>query len=214
MADLETKDLLLVIEQTADCVKLLQLDDVWTSMAVGGPSLGLPNLKTLVSETKSLIYRVSERAPAVFAIAEKHSDALAKTTRDLLSSGLLSESDRTDLIWILARLGSDSVIEVLRDAMQSLDNPGSEVRHLDEQLRQIIEGQSANGDLSKEFRCNLSLTLIGGSILALPSSAAAGLGAMAVVGGTAVVAGMFLTGGVGGIALLVAGLLVARRNKC
>jgi hypothetical protein len=214
MADLETKELLLVIQQSADCAQLLQLDDVWTSMAVRGPSLGLSNLETMVSEIKPLIDRVSERAPIVHAIAEAHIEDLDEATRDLLSSGQLSESDRTDLIWILRRRGRDSVIEVLRGASQALDDPKSEAQYLDEQLRRITVGQFVTGDLSRKFRCGLSLSLIGGSILTFPSSAAAGFGVMAVGGAAAGVTGMFLTGGVGGIALLVAGLFVARRSGC
>ena len=160
------------------------------------------------------IYGVSERALTVQAIAERNTEVLDETTRNLLSSGQLSESDRTDLVWFLRRHGRDSVIEVLRGASQALADPKSEAQNLDEQLRRITEEQYVTGDFSKKFRCGLSSSLIGGSILSLPSTAVASLGVLAAGGAVAGVTGMFLTGGVGAIAILVAGLFVARRSGC
>jgi hypothetical protein len=128
-----------------------------------------------------------------------------------LSSGALTEADRTDLLWLLRRRSRDSVAELLSRAAEALADPESEVGYVEEQPH---DRRAAPGDRRpiEEVPLWADLTLVGGSIVALPASAAASFGVMAVGGAAAAVTGMFLPGRVGGIAVLAAGLIVARRN--
>jgi hypothetical protein len=73
---------------------------------------------------------------------------------------------------------------------------------------------AASGDLSRRFRCGLGKSLLITGVGAVPTAATAG--ATAVFTFAAVAAGVAVgsSGGIAGIAIIVAGLLVIRNARC
>jgi len=125
----------------------------------------------------------------------------------------LSTEDRDDLRWLVTRAGG--VTELVRSTADTLSTYEDELHALEQQVYRMQSGEDAYGDLSPSFRCGLASGLLISGAASLPSAAGTAA-AVAVAAGGAVTAGVIVgvSGGIGAIALIVAGILVMRRQKC
>jgi hypothetical protein len=208
-----------VIRATADTGRLLQLDDIWTAAAAGGPPAGgsvdpdewVDQVEGLVDEMHGLLKDVGGHAGFLAALAEQHAEEAEVALNDLLWGNLLTQSDREDLRWWAGRHGGFSAMAAASASL--LAETDQEHMALDYQLERLQSGVMGTGDLSKKFLCGSAQQLMVGGVLLVPGAAAGGVTAGLAAGAVAGVA-IASTGGLAALAVVGAALWWARRHRC
>jgi hypothetical protein len=237
MAALSHYDLIRVSEMSGDIMTLLALDDAWTA-AVASASFGVPHADEAGSEAavrlgKVLAYQRIEAAidlgreimSRLSRINENQYPSLMSALPELLGpdgeeqftallwSDDLNPADRDDLRWIAQRHGG--LAGLAGSAAAELDGWRPEYNAIQEQVNSLSRGLPASGDFSKHFRCGLGNGLMVSGFTTMAGTASLGAGAALAVGGT-IAAGVAVaaTGGIAGLAILVAGVVIARKAMC
>jgi hypothetical protein len=244
MPELSPSDQIRLAQVTADMMRLLQLDDAWTAAAAAttavslAPGIFYAPLKTshvwqipfevaqlpessaargsaeeLAAEMKQVLQQMSNHHGFVAELPDLMGDALTQRF-DALQWGAygFSSQDRDDLRWLMLREGG--VAGLAESAAEALSAYQAEIDAIDAQLGNIARAMPAEGDLSRKYRCGLGKALMLTGAGALPPAASAG--AAAAFGAGALAAGIAVgaTGGLLGVAIIVAGLLVIRSQRC
>jgi hypothetical protein len=242
MPELSPSDQTRLARVTADMMRLLQLDDAWTAAAaattavslVPGFFYGLPGAshawqfevaaapespaargaaEELGAEMKKLLQQMGNHHGFIGELPGYMGDALTQRF-DALQWGAygVSSRDREDLRWLMLREGG--VDRLAESAAEALSGYQAEIDAIDGQLGRIARAIPAEGDLSRKYRCGLGKALMLTGAGTLPP--AAGAGAAAAFGAGALAAGIAVgaTGGLLGVAVIVAGLLVIRSQRC
>jgi hypothetical protein len=198
-------------------MNLLVIDDLWTAAATGTrPQQGdasLPDYAQITRRMMELIPEIGQASDFVRLIPVFMGDDGEERFTALQWGSELSAEDRDDLRWLAAREGG--LGGLAHKAADVLLDYGDEVASLKGQVRSIGQGLQVEGDLSRRFRCGLGQSLIVTGAGCLPAAASAGAGAAFAAGVAAT--GMAVgaaTGGIGAIAIMVAGLLVIRKARC
>ncbi len=203
---------------TSEALRLLQLDDLWTtavrewSSSPNNPQSSPEELFRLANEMKVLLETIGNRRDFLSGIGDSISDEDEDLLNSVLWGNELSAEDQADLRWIITREGG--LRRLIASAVDTLSNYYSEIEHIDQQMQALGLGEAVNGDLTRKFRCALGLTLIGGGFLSLPPTIGGAVGVGLTVG--AVGAGLLVgaTGGVAGLAIIAAGIFFIRKSKC
>jgi hypothetical protein len=215
MAELRPIERAEMSRKSGDMMTLLLLDDAWTEFVRGQvpPDVHAPFPLELIAEMNRLLAGMDQAAQLIRRVSERLGPDLNARFDALMWGDGLSTEDRDDLRWLVTRAGG--VAEFVRSTADTLMTYGEEVDALDLQVRRVRSGEQAIGDLSPSFRCGLASGLLISGAASLPSAAGTGA-AVAIAAGGAITAGVIVgaTGGIGALALIVAGILVMRRQKC
>jgi hypothetical protein len=218
---------------SGDMMTLLLLDDAWTelvqqrSTASDRPTAPLPvghpdSLVRITDQMEDLLVRIGEAARFIGSLPDRMGDDLSDRFDALMWGDWLSTAGRDDLRWLVTRAGGAARLaylaeEALSDYQAEVDDLRRQVgRGPRNQMRATIEEAQPEGDLSKSYRCGLGTGLLVSGAAALPSAIGTGAAAAVTAGAGALAAGVIVgvSGGVGAIAIIIAGLLVMRRAKC
>jgi hypothetical protein len=191
----------------------LQLDDLWTAAAQAHSSANNDVQTSQSREIGGLVRDMTESLALLGESVETLREAAVGCSQEgesclneLLWSTELRDEDRADLRWLTLRHGGFQGISTT--AIATLSTCQSEIDQLRRQSVAMGIGNAVAGDLTRQFRCGLGMALISSAIMSLQTTAVA---AVSVASAGALIA---TTGGVGAIAILVAGLLVIRNSRC
>jgi hypothetical protein len=203
---------------TGDMMTLLSLDDAWTEWTElsGQQSATFYTSHSplgITGQMLELLPRMEEAAYFIGSLPDRMGDDLQARFDALMWGEGLSTGERDDLRWLVTRAGGFAGLA--QSTAATLSNWGIEQNALQEQVQRFQTGQPLIGDLTREFRCGLGSGLLISGAASLPSAVGTAAGAALAAGGT-IAAGVLVgsTFGVGAIALVVAGILVMRRQKC
>ncbi len=217
-----------VARLTSESLELLQLDDIWTAAVqqISHPtddvSFTADEIISVVEQMLTLLQSIGEQSDFLHQLGENVDESDEDVLNSLLWGDELGAQEQSDLRWMIARqFGLSGLIHTAADGLADYEVEISNLRRdlLSFGQGETVEGDSPSatveGDLSRKFRCNLGLTLIGGGILSMPATAtgatAAGVALGATVGGAVLVGA---TGGIAGLAVIVAGIFFIRKSKC
>ncbi len=203
---------------TADSLRLLQLDDIWTSVVQNPRSVGrdnpqiTPGLESVVLGMITLLESCAEHRELLQSLAERMDEDDEAWLALILESGLFDQESTGEIRRRADEAGGFRGLALA--AADGLASAQEEIYLLQGQLRDLDAGTAVAGDLTRKFRCNLGMTLLTGGLLSIPPIAAAAVGTGIAAG--AVGAGLLVgaTGGIAAIPIVIAGLIFMARSGC